>query len=1004
MKSLRIKKTVLRNRIIAALLALVSIGSLATAALPQTAYAAADIDSVNKVLSQEYRAWASFNALSICLAKSAPASLERGTDQYSKVAGYWTTGDGEIPVGNVVDAEDGYVNCNDGADMMILLRNVGYKSLNEFNSDFFPQSDSNCPNEDCAPIPVNQMKANIQAKIKANNWGGPVNDSAVYTLSDAAQYWFWKYQLMETCGATKYATKGSADAVNGFYREVRDKKNEAVPDENISAWLVENNELTEYKYFTFEIMDRNGIKELGFDTSTTASTASVDSDAEAINCVEIANKLTKARATIFFALVTTAVEDCVAAGSTKAECVDASKSDIDNSLPGVTSTEDAQSCEALGGDTGWWTCPIVKLLSSALSTLDKQLGRLLSVDQTKYASDAMYNTWVQFRNLGLSLLIAAMLVMVISTALGVSFLDAYTVKKAFPRMVASVIFLLLSWQFCIYLIYLSNVVGQGTLGLITSPFGAKAQTLASLFNPSDVTQAIEIGGGLLLTAGAFGITGALGLIGSWLLAGLLVMGIAFIVLIARQMFIVVLILGGPIAILAWIFPGNDKLWKIWWSSFTKLLLMYPLIMALIGSGRIFSGVIADTTSAGLEGAILNPLLKITAYIIPYAFIPFTFKAAGGAFGNLAGMVNDRSRGAFDRLKKGRQKNQAEIAQRMGAGVGFRGGRATGGLNRLASGIGTGPRGWVDKNYRRGKRESKLTALGASSTKNNAVYEANKNNDAFLLAMASEDVAKQKIADARAKSLDTSRSAEDRAKYAAEVETRQRALSMAQSVRYKDDSMRRQAALDLAATGYQFSAGEDGYNELAAIGKEIHGDDLAAYGSFMNNAQYNLKGAGRTDIAGINHGAGYSFEKGWAKQGLYQIANGKADTITAAGTHYSKLLSEAQSGTTVDMDGNTVALSAQEIESRYLDAAVVDQELSAMLPNATGGVRDEILKQQAAIRTQGGQAYQNWLNRASGQTQDVRDPSTGAIIKKPIAMREIASRRARTYERPDQNRI
>lgn len=358
---------------------------------------------------------------------------------------------------------------------------------------------------------------------------------------------------------------------------------------------------------------------------------------------------------------------------------------------GETATsDDSNSCEAQG-KLSWVYCPVIEILGGALNWLDTQIARLLEIDRNLYANESMYAAWSQFRNIALTLLIGAMLIMVISTAVGVGFLDAYTVKKSFPRMVISIVFILLSWNICTLLIDFFNILGRGTLGLMTSPFGIQNNTLQDMFDQSAGNTAIQIGG-LALGAGVLStVTGALGIVASWFAAGMLILGIAFLVLIARQLFIIVLILFAPLAILSWIFPNNNKLWKFWWDSFSKLLFMFPLIMALIGAGRIFAFVVGSGNSGGAQGGLLEPLLKLTAYIIPYAFIPFTFKAAGGVFGNLAGMANDRGRGAFDRLRKGRQKNMSEIAQRNKVGELTRGtNRFSNRLNKIGAGAAQNP--------------------------------------------------------------------------------------------------------------------------------------------------------------------------------------------------------------------------------------------------------------------------------------------------------------------------
>ena len=92
---------------------------------------------------------------------------------------------------------------------------------------------------------------------------------------------------------------------------------------------------------------------------------------------------------------------------------------------------------------------------------------------------------------------------------------------------------------------------------------------------------------------------------------------------------------------------------------------------------------------------------------------------------------------------------------------------------------------------------------------------------------------------------------------------------------------------------------------------------------MDNAQFNLKNAGRFDLGGINHGAGYDPKAGTDKAGLYQLANGKKESIEAM----------------VDSAGIPPAgpLTAEQAEN----ALVLQKELKAMLPNATGATRDAI---------------------------------------------------------------
>lgn len=492
--------------------------------------------------------------------------------------------------------------------------------------------------------------------------------------------------------------------------------------------------------------------------------------------------------------------------------------------------QDTTSCESNSGVLGFILCPALQLVGGALNWVDTQLSRLLEIDRDKYTNSEMYDAWAQFRNIGLTLLIAAMLVMVISTALGVSFLDAYTVKKAFPRMVVAVIFMLLSWYVCIFLIDISNVVGKGTLGLMTAPFGTKAQSLTSLFTPSAGGAVLQFGG-IAIVASAFAIQAAAGILFSYFATGLLVMFVAFLVLVARQMFVIVLVLLAPIAIISWIFPGNDKLWKFWWQSFSKLLLMFPIVMALIASGRIFAGVMATTPAAGAEGGLLTPLLKLTAYILPYAFIPFTFKAAGGVFGNLVGMANDRSRGAFDRLKKGRQKSMAQIGQNTRSGNLMRNRNGvSAGISKFARGVSAGPKNSFGLGARGASWDDEAGAVGAEDIMKTETWRGARYKDDAMRALT-HTTEEEARADLTARGLST--------------DAINQALITARRIGFGRTSQIAAAQqMAMNKTGFDNAVDAEGVIERVAGGNSV------LQGSLRENIKYSSKQVGRNDMGAL----------------------------------------------------------------------------------------------------------------------------------------------------------
>jgi hypothetical protein len=106
------------------------------------------------------------------------------------------------------------------------------------------------------------------------------------------------------------------------------------------------------------------------------------------------------------------------------------------------------------------------------------------------------------RNLAYIILIPAALIMVLATALGFDFVSAYTVKKALPRFIIAAIFMAISYPLLDFFVQLTNVVGLGINGLISSAFGhSEPITLSTLFGAGDVSGVEGFAFSTILTLG-----------------------------------------------------------------------------------------------------------------------------------------------------------------------------------------------------------------------------------------------------------------------------------------------------------------------------------------------------------------------------------------------------------------------------------------------------------------------------------------------------------------------
>lgn len=396
--------------------------------------------------------------------------------------------------------------------------------------------------------------------------------------------------------------------------------------------------------------------------------------------------------------------------------------------------EAVESCEDNDGEFVFFICAIIEGMSSTINKLDSQVRKALDINQEYYESEGVRGAWANMRNIAYILLIPVMLVMVIGTALGFSFVDAYTVKRAIPRMFAAIIFIALSYDICVLLIEITTTVGKGIGGLIAAPFGGTSElVLTKIFAPTTAQGGAVLGVGVIGGIALVGLGAvSLGILASYLFIGAISLIIIFAVLTLREMIVLFLVILSPIAIIAWIFPGNDKPWKLWWSSFSKLLYLFPMIVGLLVMGRAFASILGTVGGDGLEGIFLT-FGKLVAYIGPFFFIPALFKFAGGVFGNLAGMANDRSKGVFDRQRKYRGEKRKQTYQDAKMGNRF---KQTPGLRNLNSAV---QRGVLQKEAgfsvgatRRGRVDSAVTRNSLSGMEElmekNPDYMPWKNDD------------------------------------------------------------------------------------------------------------------------------------------------------------------------------------------------------------------------------------------------------------------------------------
>ncbi len=376
--------------------------------------------------------------------------------------------------------------------------------------------------------------------------------------------------------------------------------------------------------------------------------------------------------------------------------------------PTSTTKQDCWSGGILGLE--WIMCSVLHGIDQGVSALDSVIKCELefnttassSCSSTQYLNDSkqgVQKAWASFRVLATALIVIIMLVAIFSQAINWGPLDAYTLRKAIPKLVAAVILIQLSWFLVKFAIDFTNDLGHGIQALMYAPFGGDANmnlpgllsgaqsttpgldTNAASFNLFETLSLVAAGVGLAFLTGA----GALALA----LPVLMALLIGFFVLVARKVLIILCVILVPIALVAWILPGTKRYFDLWWKTFSRMLMMFPLIIALISAGRIFAfissgspgqhAVVPNLAQFQFFGhhfalpltqlaafGLVNYILVLVGYFGPYAALPKTLQWSGAALGAVGGALGNLGRRASQPSSKYLGEKAAFSRQQRGA--------------------------------------------------------------------------------------------------------------------------------------------------------------------------------------------------------------------------------------------------------------------------------------------------------------------------------------------------
>ena len=311
------------------------------------------------------------------------------------------------------------------------------------------------------------------------------------------------------------------------------------------------------------------------------------------------------------------------------------KKDVDTSDSTEKKDEDGEpkkSCsdELIG--LGWLICPSMSLAGKLADAGYNSVSMFLDISPDIFKDNpelgGAKQAWNFFRDIANVVFVLLFLWVIFSQISNVG-VSNYGIKKILPKLILGAILINLSFYICQLAVDLSNILGYALKGVLEvaslkaepSKIGA-VDTFVALF-----TRGIALVGTALF---AF-LTVSIPMI-IWVLVSL---AVAFLILVLRQAAVILLIAISPIAFAAWLLPNTESLFKKWVSAFKGLLVVFPVVSLMYGSGKLAGAVLSHSSSG-----IIMQFVALCAPIVPLIATPFVIKSSLNSLGSIGAKISN----------------------------------------------------------------------------------------------------------------------------------------------------------------------------------------------------------------------------------------------------------------------------------------------------------------------------------------------------------------------------
>lgn len=324
--------------------------------------------------------------------------------------------------------------------------------------------------------------------------------------------------------------------------------------------------------------------------------------------------------------------------------------------------------QGLASALAWIICPITALISDFTQFVENNIiipyltvNPLVATTDTSDPRSIPYRLWDGFRNLANVGFIIGFFIIIFTTALG-NF--NYGIKRMLPKFFVLIILTNISFFLVAFAIDVFNLIGAGIGGFaantVLQPLYQDPKFAAAYPTPN-AGQIFALLGGLIAAIALTG-GGALGWLFGLLLAAALVIAVAVIVLVVRQVLILALTAVFPLILLAFMLPNLENYGRKGVSAMGNLLAMYPAIVLLFAAGKVGATLFALPATAAIispgGGTASNEVtdaVRVTmmflATVLPLGALPFLMVAMGGILGK-----------AYSAMRNAGQRAQAGVGK------------------------------------------------------------------------------------------------------------------------------------------------------------------------------------------------------------------------------------------------------------------------------------------------------------------------------------------------------